>query len=760
MMKRARGLLNHESRHIRVLRRLFIAFRFAVVLLVASLFAPVSGQDGADPSSRPSAAPSATPAAPSEAVPPEVVEALRGLDIKGAMRTRDQGRLKFYGILEEKGDARIIPALNAFLAGELQLRDSRLMLYGDTQVSTVDGKEVKLRPLFDAITGEPVTGPDGKPIVEEVNLANAFGKPLTVPAREPVSDLIATLSLLHPDPEKRLASIRDAGERAIRVFPSRDTEDRVASAMAAFIAQARAAARPGTTRPATMPTGNHDADAALLAAIEATLAEKPAGILDAVPSEPSIRKVSSALATLIDADKAAGSNSTTLPAEVRKPAAARERLAQELKLYSDYLETLKKNREDLPKFASAFERQLKRDPSGPFAPALIEAQALADAALGDRTVEPSTAGKAAADTKLRIAAAQKLGEFGTLRAENVLRKLFDAAERTGDRELAAAVGPALEKAASYQQKVRLVQYTFAGLSTGSIYVLLALGLAVIFGLMGVINMAHGEFMMVGAFTTYAVATAFKENWPGAYDYFPIAAVPAAFLVAGLVGLLTETVIIRHLYGRTIDTLIATIGISLILVQVARVIFGDNLSYGAPGWMQGSMEVAPDLNLNRARFWTIVYCVLAIVVVYLVVNKTKLGLLLRATTQNRQMAAALGVPTRMVDALTFAFGAGLAGLAGVVVPMIDKINPSMGQDYVVSSFMVVVVGGVGKLAGAIIAGFGIGSIGNYLEPLLSSMKSFAATSSVFSKVIVLAMVVMFLQWRPSGLFPPKGRLADA
>jgi urea transport system permease protein len=278
--------------------------------------------------------------------------------------------------------------------------------------------------------------------------------------------------------------------------------------------------------------------------------------------------------------------------------------------------------------------------------------------------------------------------------------------------------------------------------------------------MGVINMAHGEFMMVGAFTTYVVSEAFKHLPGGWYGYYPIAAVPAAFIAAGLVGLLCELLVVRHLYGRPLETLLATWGIGLILIQTARVLFGDTLSVTPPSWMEGGLEVAPDLILARNRVFIILYCVICIAVVHLLVNRTKLGLLLRATTQNRQMAAALGVPTRRIDAMTFAFGAGLAGLAGVAVPLYDKINPGMGQDYVVDSFMVVVVGGVGKLAGVIWAGFAMGFLGKYLEPLLQSFKPMASSASVIGKVVVLALIVVFLQWRPSGLFPPKGRLADA
>ena len=319
---------------------------------------------------------------------------------------------------------------------------------------------------------------------------------------------------------------------------------------------------------------------------------------------------------------------------------------------------------------------------------------------------------------------------------------------------------ALDAAQSYQTRVRIIQNTFAGLSLGSILVLMALGLSIIFGLMGVINMAHGEFMMVGAFTTYVVSSAFKHLPPGAYDYYLIAAIPAAFLVAGAVGFLCEMLVIRHLYGRPLDSLLATWGIGLILIATARYFFGDTLTISPPHWMEGGVEVATDLVFPLNRVYIICFCVICIVLVYFLVNWTKLGLLLRATTQNRQMAAALGVATRRVDGFTFALGAGLAGLAGVVVPFYNKINPNIGQEYIVDSFMVVVTGGVGKLAGAIWAGLGLGFFSKYLEPILEAIPAFASGASVIGKVIVLAVVVLFLQWRPSGLFPPKGRIADA
>jgi urea transport system permease protein len=365
-------------------------------------------------------------------------------------------------------------------------------------------------------------------------------------------------------------------------------------------------------------------------------------------------------------------------------------------------------------------------------------------------------GLAHGDGPARLAAARELTEIRSSRTLASLQRARDTTGYADDAELRAAIDAGIAAGQRYQSQVRMVHHTFAGLSLASILVLLALGLSIIFGLMGVINMAHGEFMMIGAFTTYVVAESFKRYAsPGAFDYYPIVAIPAAFTVAAIVGLLCELLVIRHLYGRPLETLLATWGISLVLIQTVRSVFGDILSVTPPGWMIGGWEIAHDLVLPLNRVFIIVFCGICIGVVWLIVNRTKLGLLLRATTQNRDMAGALGVATRKVDALTFAFGAGLAGLAGVVVPLFDKINPQMGQGYIVDSFMVVVVGGVGQLAGVILAGGGLGFVNKYLEPL------FGGTGSViYGKITVLALIILFLQWRPSGLFPPKGRLADA
>lgn len=351
----------------------------------------------------------------------------------------------------------------------------------------------------------------------------------------------------------------------------------------------------------------------------------------------------------------------------------------------------------------------------------------------------------------KLDAAFILGDIGSARAVGALEKALKESPANTAPGFTTAITTALDKANGYQKWVRIIRDTFSGLSLGSILILLALGLSVIFGLMGVINMAHGEFMMIGAFTTYVVCESFKMFVPEAYfDFYFIFAIPLSFLVSGFIGYLCEMFLIKHLYGRPFETILATWGLSLIFIQTVRVIFGDTLSLTPPSWLSGGVEVAPDIILPANRIFIIFFCAAAVTLFYLMVNKTRLGLLLRATTQDRETANSLGISVRKIDGLAFSIGAGLAGLAGCVVPLFDKINPGMGQGYVVDSFMVVVLGGVGKIAGAIIGGLGLGFTSKYIEPFMGA---------VYGKVIVLGLIVLFLQWKPSGLFPAKGRHAD-
>ncbi|MFA9479445.1 urea ABC transporter permease subunit UrtB [Phycisphaerales bacterium AB-hyl4] len=380
--------------------------------------------------------------------------------------------------------------------------------------------------------------------------------------------------------------------------------------------------------------------------------------------------------------------------------------------------------------------QLDEEPTRQFRTYLRESIARIELDTGDR------------DTQL--AAAQQLGEIGGVRGARSLAAAIERATEADDDQLLAVATTALDRVNSRAQRLRWVRYTLEGLSIGSILILMALGLAIIFGLMGVINMAHGEFMMIGAFTTFVVANLFRAYLPPAvFDYYLVVAIPAAFLVAGTVGLLCEKLVIRHLYGRPLETLLATWGIGLILMQSARVWFGDTNRILSPSWLHGNWEVVHDLNLAYNRLFVFIFAGLCVLVTWLVIQRTKMGLLLRATVQDRMMAASLGVSTRRVDGLTFALGTGLAGLAGCGVVFMDNLTPQMGQRYIVDSFLVVVSGGVGNLFGAVSAGLGLGLLNKYIEPF---------TNAVYAKVIVLLIVIMFLQWRPSGLFAAKGRAA--
>ncbi|MBQ19053.1 MAG: urea ABC transporter permease subunit UrtB [Planctomycetaceae bacterium] len=350
----------------------------------------------------------------------------------------------------------------------------------------------------------------------------------------------------------------------------------------------------------------------------------------------------------------------------------------------------------------------------------------------------------------RTAAARLLGELASARALPVLTDLLKtpasltAEERTAFTEATRAIE-------SYQWKISWVQNLFYGLSLGSVLILVALGLAIIFGQMGVINMAHGELMMIGAYTTYEVQRLFGHTPDDPVNLFYIAALPASFLVAALVGWLIERLIVRHLYGRPLETLLATWGVGLILIQAVRIRYGDNIGVNSPTWLLGSFEPIQDLSISYNRVFIMALCFLCVLAVAAIMNFTRQGLLIRATVQNRQTAETLGVNTHRTDGLTFALGAGLAGIAGYAWTLIGGVTPDMGQNHIVDAFLVVVTGGVGELAGSVWAGMGLGVINKLIEPALGS--------ATWAKVILLLLVIGFIQWKPAGLFPPKGRLAD-
>ncbi len=350
----------------------------------------------------------------------------------------------------------------------------------------------------------------------------------------------------------------------------------------------------------------------------------------------------------------------------------------------------------------------------------------------------------------RVIAATRLGALGSGDALDRLRDVAGAAGAPS--ALAQAAADAVKRIERWGLLTQGIQVIFQGVSLGSILLLMALGLAIIFGLMGVINMAHGELMALGAYTTYVTQGWFQGNAPGAFEYYFLVSLPLSFLVAGAAGFVLERGVIRFLYGRPLETLLLTWGISLMIQQGLRLWFGAaNVDVISPKWLSGGVPVMVGFQLPYNRLFIIGLATVAVAGMYLLLFKTDAGLRIRAVTQNRGMAACLGVRSRRVDALTFALGSGLAGLAGCALTQIGNVGPELGQNYIVDSFMVVVTGGVGKLLGTILAAIGIGGLNKIIEP------SFGA---VFGKVAILVLVILFIQRRPSGLFAAKGRYADS
>ena len=294
-------------------------------------------------------------------------------------------------------------------------------------------------------------------------------------------------------------------------------------------------------------------------------------------------------------------------------------------------------------------------------------------------------------------------------------------------------------------------HVFSGLSTASILLLAALGLAITYGLLGVINMAHGELIMIGAYTTYVIQSFFKTHFAGLVDWYLLAAIPAAFLVSALIGMLIERTVIRPLYGRQLETLLATFGVSLILMQSVRMIFGaQNVEVSNVAWLSGGIALTPSLMLPYNRIAIIGFTVTVLLLLVFLLNKTRFGLFVRAVTQNRQMARAVGIRSARIDMLAFGLGSGLAGLAGCALAQVGNVGPDLGQNYIIDAFLVVVVGGVGQVWGAVLAALGLGISGTVLE---------IGLGAVLAKILLLVLVILFIQKRPQGLFAIKGRFVE-
>jgi urea transport system permease protein len=362
---------------------------------------------------------------------------------------------------------------------------------------------------------------------------------------------------------------------------------------------------------------------------------------------------------------------------------------------------------------------------------------------------------ASPDRTRRLAAIDQLLRTPSTRSKLLLlRRLGHGPQDPGaetDPEVRAALAHALQSVDASLKLADLVGLVFGGLSLGSILLLAALGLAITFGLMGVINMAHGELLMIGAYATWLVQSFFRQHLPGAFSWYLLAAVPAAFLAAALAGLLLEVLVVRTLYGRPLETLLATWGASLLLIQLVRSVYGaQNVEVANPPWMSGGLTVMSGLVLPYNRLAILLFALLVVLGMWLLLTRTRLGLLVRAVTQNRAMAAGLGVDTPRVDMLAFALGAGVAGLGGCALSQIGNVGPELGQGFIVDSFMVVVLGGVGQLAGTVTAAMGLGEVNKLLEP---------TAGAVMAKIVVLVFVILFIQRRPQGLFAPRGRTTE-
>jgi urea transport system permease protein len=366
----------------------------------------------------------------------------------------------------------------------------------------------------------------------------------------------------------------------------------------------------------------------------------------------------------------------------------------------------------------------------------------------------------------QVAAADALAKLNWIGGLDALAALMGSKSASTEAKLAAT--KATQSIRNYLSVVNFFGTIFRGLSLGSILLVSALGLAITFGLMGVINMAHGEMIAVGAYTTYVVENVFRDGLPLSplgirivlpglhlsgwlFQTYFIFAIPLSFLAAALAGLVLERLVIRFLYRRVLESLLATWGVSLIMQQLFRLVFGaNNVQVNSPSWLLGNFTVS-DVILGYNRIFVIAFAILIVVGTWMLLTKTPLGLFIRAVIQDRDMAACMGVPTERVNMLTFAFGSGLAGLAGAFLSQIGNVGPSLGQSYIIDSFMTVVVGGVGSIAGTVVAALGIGTSDQVLQQVLGS--------PVLGKIMVLAVIILFLQWKPGGFFPTRSRSLD-
>jgi urea transport system permease protein len=359
----------------------------------------------------------------------------------------------------------------------------------------------------------------------------------------------------------------------------------------------------------------------------------------------------------------------------------------------------------------------------------------------------------------KIKSIKTMGNSSSANVQEFLKSLLkknDAGEFVEpNNSIRVAIELSLKDYQSRKSRSEIVSNIFTGLSLGSVLLLAAMGLAITYGLIGVINMAHGEFLMVGAYATFIIQTIFRSHFPGALEYYLVFAAPFSFMASAMLGLVLEYLVLRHLYGRPLETLLATFGVSLLMMQLVRFLFGaQNVEVANPSWMSGSFmplqSMFPGLLIPYNRLIIFFFSIFVVFITWLVLNKTRMGLFVRAVTQNRTMASCVGVRTRQVDSYAFAFGAGIAGLGGCALSQIGNVGPDLGQTYIIDSFMVVVLGGVGQLAGTIVGAFGLGILSKFSEPFIGA---------VLTKIGVLIMIILFIQKRPQGMFALKGRSAE-
>lgn len=355
-----------------------------------------------------------------------------------------------------------------------------------------------------------------------------------------------------------------------------------------------------------------------------------------------------------------------------------------------------------------------------------------------------------ASPQVRRQAIELLGASNDPETQALLQP-FTQPEHEPDASVRAAASESLQTIGHRMLIGDLLGQAFMGLSLGSILLLAALGLAITYGLLGVINMAHGEMLMLGAYCTWMVQQLMAQYVPQWLGFYPVVALPVAFALTACIGMILERGVIRHLYGRPLETLLATWGISLMLIQLVRMTFGaQNLEVANPAWLSGGIQVYANLILPWNRLVVLGFAILVLFFTWLLLNKTRLGMRVRAVTQNRSMAACCGVPTGRVDMLAFGLGSGIAGLGGVALSQLGNVGPELGQSYIIDSFLVVVLGGVGQLAGSVAAAFGLGIFNKILEPQVGA---------VLGKILILVLIILFIQKRPQGLFALKGRVID-